>query len=145
MGKATRTDSGRLVECDLPPFVVETTDTEECFGGHGAYASMPDFFKVLQSLLLDEENLLKKSTAAELFKPQLTVEERNGMKAIQATRGVAGYYEEVELDWSLCGGLLLNDYMNIWRGGQHYSGQDLRVWTGWVLSICCKTDSNLRV
>ena len=130
MGKATRTDSGRLVECDLPPFVVETTDsdTEECFGGHGAYASMPDFFKILQSLLLDDEKLLKKSTAVELFRPQLTAEERNGMRAIQATpKGLTGYHEDVELDWGLCGCLFLNDYMEIGRGSQRYSGEGFRI------------------
>lgn len=97
MTQVTRdVESGKLTECEVPFF---TETLEDCFGGHGAYASLPEFFKVLQSLLLDDEKLLKKSTAAELFKPRLTSEEKNRIKAMQATpEGFFGYHENVEFD-----------------------------------------------
>ena len=43
-----------------------------CFGGWGAIASMDEYIKVLHSLLANDGKLLKKETADQMFKPQLT-------------------------------------------------------------------------
>ena len=42
---------------------------KDCFSRHGAYASMPDYFKILMSLLLDNEKVLKKETMKMMFEP----------------------------------------------------------------------------
>ena len=51
------------------PAINSTKGCEDCFSGHGAYASMPDYFKILMSLLLDDEKVLKKETMKLMFEP----------------------------------------------------------------------------
>lgn len=45
---------------------------QEELGGVGVYTSMPSLLQILYSLLADDEKLLKKETAAQVFEPQLT-------------------------------------------------------------------------
>ncbi|KAH6960081.1 beta-lactamase [Ilyonectria sp. MPI-CAGE-AT-0026] len=86
----------------------------EEFGGQGAYGTLPDFLKILQSLLADDEKLLKKETTAEMFKPQLNCESQ---KALQETfrssnrrRFFVGEFpEHVRYDWGLGGLLTMQD------------------------------------
>ena len=54
----------------FPDFDLNTGATE-CCGGQGAYGSMEDYIKVLHSLLVDDEKLLKKETTALMFRPHL--------------------------------------------------------------------------
>ncbi|USW52231.1 Putative beta-lactamase/transpeptidase [Septoria linicola] len=57
----------------LAPFDGDTLNTHstECFGGHGMYAQMGDYLKVLHSLLKNDGKLLKPENVEELFRPQL--------------------------------------------------------------------------
>ena len=134
MGKATRTDSGCLVDCDLPSFAAETIDTEECFGGHvmecthlcqTVSRSSRVYFWMMKNYwrrapLWNCSNLSwqrRKGTGWELYK---WPEELLGIMKKSNLIGAC-----VEACY----------WMIIWiLGGvsQHYSGQDLWVWTGCV-------------
>lgn len=65
---AVRTPEGKLA-----PFTDDhlNTHSTDCFGGHGAYAKMGDYLKILQSLLANDGKLLKPETVDMMFEPQL--------------------------------------------------------------------------
>lgn len=63
-----RTESGALVPDNATNINTLATD---CFGGHGAYAKMGEYIKVLHSLLANDGVLLKPESVDEMFKPQL--------------------------------------------------------------------------
>lgn len=98
---------------------------------------MPDFLKILKSLLLDGERLLKTETAAQMFEPQLT---KKSMEALQAHMGdpkenvgfVGEFPDHILLDWGLDGILTLDDD----EGWRH---KRTLIWSGmpnlsWVCS-----------
>jgi CubicO group peptidase (beta-lactamase class C family) len=51
----------------------EGNELVDCLGGQGAFSSAEEYIKILQAVLTSDENekILKKATAEELFKPQL--------------------------------------------------------------------------
>ncbi|QKX64809.1 uncharacterized protein TRUGW13939_11985 [Talaromyces rugulosus] len=69
--------SGGLVLLQKP-FLTE--GVTECFGGQGAYAEMEDFLKILHSILVDDERLLKKDTTAKMFQSQLNPASRESLR-----------------------------------------------------------------
>ena len=71
--------------------IESTAGANDCFGGHGSYASMPSFMKILQSLLRDDEVLLKRETTKMMFEPQLTEESREAMRVLWEMRRVRGF------------------------------------------------------
>jgi CubicO group peptidase (beta-lactamase class C family) len=84
---------------------------EDCFGGHGPWASMPNYLKILQSTLQDDEKLLKKETSKIMFEPQLSVESREAMKQTwnipAATKLFVGEFPQgIATDWGIEGLLL---------------------------------------
>ena len=102
---------------------------KDCFGGHGASASMPEYFKVLRSLLNDDERLLKRSTTAQMFLPQLTKESQEAQKFFLAdpanTKHFVGEFpKHVPLDHSF-GGILTMEADKGWRG------QHTMIWSGY--------------
>lgn len=116
MSKRDRQGSGKVVHQGEIP---STRDVEDCFGGQGAYASMSDFFKILQSLLVDDEKLLRRETAAMMFEPQLSEASRQAQRH-DTTRSahsrlfVGEFPAHVGLDWGI-GGLLTTDDDAGWR------------------------------
>ncbi|OCT44650.1 beta-lactamase family protein [Cladophialophora carrionii] len=92
-----------------PPGLPFLPPLEECFGGEGAYGSLTDYFKVLRSLLLDDEKLLRKETTRLMFEPQLpTQAARDGLRAAfeDPSWAVGDFSGPRELD-SAYGGLLV--------------------------------------
>ncbi|KAF7908375.1 uncharacterized protein EAF01_004130 [Botrytis porri] len=61
--------NGKIEWTDELLCIIEQRD---CFGGHGLAGSASSYLKILTSLLRDDEILLKKSTTAEMFKPQIS-------------------------------------------------------------------------
>lgn len=102
--------------------------SKDCFGGHGAFASMPDYFKILQSLLVDDERVLKRSTTAQMFQPQLTKKSQEAQKRLMAKPNttmlfVGEFPKHVPLDWGI-GGILTMEADEGWRG------QNTLIWSG---------------
>ena len=110
----------------------------DCFGGHGAFASIPDYFKILHSLLLDDGILLRPSTTAQMFQPQLTKESQEAQKTLMAsptnmTPFVGAFPKNIPLDWGI-GGILTLEADEAWRG------KHTLIWSGmpnlfWVSSF----------
>ena len=87
---------------------------EECFGGEGLHASMPDYLKVLHSLLANDEKLLKKETVKQMFTPQFSQavhQQFNAMwHAVEFSELTPGEYPpQQELDWGLGAMITTND------------------------------------
>ena len=120
--------------------IESTAGAKDCFGGQGAYASMPSFMKILQSLLRDDEVLLKRETVKVMFEPQLTEESREAMRVLWEDQASARYFvgefePQVRKDWGL-GGLLVRDGTEGWRRRNTlvWSGLPNLFWVSVILS-----------
>ncbi|GFG12706.1 esterase EstB [Aspergillus udagawae] len=107
----TRTSSGG-VEAYKGPYI--TDGAEDCFGGYGASGNLEDYMKILTSLLVNDGKLLRKETADQFFKPQLTVESKAAQKALihepeKVKIFVGDFPPDAEYDWGLGGILVLSD------------------------------------
>ncbi|KZL63598.1 beta-lactamase family protein, partial [Colletotrichum incanum] len=105
----------------------------DCLGGQGSYGSAPDVMRVLHSLLVDDGKLLSSSMAAEMFKPQLSLEAKNSLlKAMEEPEWAVGHFPVTrEYDWGL-GGLLVDGHShpNRQNGTLMWSGASNIFW--WI-------------
>ena len=104
------------------------TSAQDCFGGHGAWASMQAYFEILQSIMRDDEILLKRESTKVMFEPQLSKESRDSMKKLwsipAATQAFVGEFPHgIATDWGI-GGMLLREATEGWRR------KDTLVWSG---------------
>lgn len=116
---------GILVHDDGPQIY---DGAEDCFGGQGASASMADFFKILQSILKDDEKVLKKETTKIMFEPQLSAESMRAMNELFSVPALTRHFVGdmqlgVAKDWGI-GGLLIRDSTEGWRR------KNTLVWSG---------------
>lgn len=100
----------------------------ECFGGHGCYADMSDYIKILESLLLDDEKLLSKASTAVMFSPHLTPESRKGIKQVFSMQEVVSLFvgkfpDNITYDWGI-GGVLVDS------GDDDHRKQGTMIWSG---------------
>ncbi|KAK8014205.1 hypothetical protein PG990_007501 [Apiospora arundinis] len=85
------TRSGKAVQSRKP--IPMTPGAREAFGGQGAYASMRDYTEILNSLLTDDERLLKRETTASMFRPQLSGGSKQALdEAFSNPQWAVGYY-----------------------------------------------------
>ncbi|EXJ66680.1 beta-lactamase [Cladophialophora psammophila CBS 110553] len=88
---------------------------QEEMGGQGLYTSAPSYLKILQSLLDDDEVLLKNSTSALMFEPQLSAESQEALQAVYRSEPKGGpcaigtFPPNVRYDWGLGGVLTMQD------------------------------------
>ncbi|KAI1390538.1 beta-lactamase family protein [Hypoxylon trugodes] len=93
---------------------------KHCFGGQGLLSSMEDCFKLVYSLLVDDEKVLKKETTALLFTPQLTSASKESMHKFMETPAMKVMFPSpvgVDRDHSLGGLLIAGDGHEYWREG----------------------------
>ncbi|KAI1208483.1 beta-lactamase family protein [Annulohypoxylon truncatum] len=109
--------SGPAVEKSEIPTV--TTGLKVPFGGHGLFSSMPDCFKMMYSLLTDDEKLLKKETAALIFQPQLTPASKEELRKFMETPAMKSQFPSPpnDRDFGLGGLLVLGENHPYWRKG----------------------------
>lgn len=86
---------------------------KDCYGGHGLAGSAVSYFKILMSLLRDDEIILKKSTTAEMFKPQISPQAAHHMcTSLICSEASQGTFNSQaigqKLNWGL-GGLLIEE------------------------------------
>ncbi|ROV97828.1 hypothetical protein VPNG_08670 [Cytospora leucostoma] len=113
--------TGKLVP---PDGEVDPSQVGFALGGSGLYATVDDYFRVVESLLLDDEKLLKKETAELLFQPQLRAD--SGVKLFP---GVVGWTPPLAegYTWSLAGLLT--------PAGNGHRGKGFLQWGGAYNSI----------
>ncbi|KAI0900542.1 beta-lactamase family protein [Annulohypoxylon nitens] len=98
---------------------------KEPFGGQGLYSTMTDYTKLLHSLLVDDEKVLKKETAALFFQPQLSPASKASLlKLMTGPEWLIGKFPETnEYDWGL-GGILID-------GDKHdFRRKNTMIWSG---------------
>ncbi|KAG9951874.1 beta-lactamase family protein, partial [Aureobasidium melanogenum] len=123
---ALRIPTGKLV--NLPVRKNIDFGDAECFGGHGCYADLTDYIKILESLLLDDEKLLSKASTAVMFSPHLTPESRKGIKQVFGMKEVVSLFvgkfpEHVTYDWGI-GGVLVD------TGDDDHRKKGTMIWSG---------------
>lgn len=104
-----RTPEGGLVPHTEPIMA----GAKECFGGHGASATLGDYLKILRSILANDGKILKPQTVEMMFTPQLTPESKQALKGFRngpfAHMIIGENDGAIEADWGLGGILFLED------------------------------------
>ena len=105
-GMAMREEDGTLADVEGMSFLKGVTD---CFGGEGAFASVEDYIKIVYSLFVDDEKLLKRETTAQMFRGQLSAASKQQLaKAMSDPSWVVGDFTGPhEFDFGL-GGILVD-------------------------------------
>ncbi|KAI1106797.1 beta-lactamase/transpeptidase-like protein [Jackrogersella minutella] len=115
--------TGSVVETGEEPWFAK--NVKEPYGGQGLYTTMKDYMKLLHSLLVDDEKVLKKETTALLFQPQLSSASKEALlKAMKGPEWCIGDFPPTnEYDWGL-GGILID-------GDKHeYRRNGTLIWSG---------------
>lgn len=123
---ALRIPSGQLV--NLPKEKNIDWKDAECFGGHGGYADLSDYFKILSSLLLDDEVLLSKSSTAIFFSPQLTAQSHTAINKVFTQPEIMAFFigkfpSSTTYDWGV-GGVLVDS------SNDEHRGKGTLIWSG---------------
>lgn len=133
-------ETGRVVP-HTGPFIND--GAKEALGGQGASADLTEYLKILHSILVDDEVLLKKQTTAQMFQPQLTAESKDGLaKLLRSEYGAAFVGEfpfDVDYDWGLGGILVEADNAGRRKKGTLiWSGLPNLFWVSAILSRLAK-------
>lgn len=101
-----RDPSGGII--DVPPTAF-LKNVSDAFGGEGAYGTIEDFMKIVHSILADDEKILKKTTTAQMFQPQLSTKSKEQLLKDMAVLNwaVGDFTGPQQFDWGL-GGLLID-------------------------------------
>lgn len=112
--------------------------TKDCMGGGNAFGDLTDYIKIVYSLLMDDEVLLKKGSTAQMFKPQLTKESKAALNATLRIPEIAavfigGFPTEIQYDWGI-GGILVEGELEGRRkkGTLIWSGMPNLFWVSFV-------------
>jgi len=108
--------SGKLMHL---PGVRHPESDKQAMGGESAFASMEDLLAIMQSLLVDDEKLLRKETTAMMFSPQLDdVQRRDMFECLDRPIWICTtILKKGEYDWGLGGVLIDGDSHQCLRKG----------------------------
>ena len=111
---ADRDSQGKVTHGTSPDFLGlpcgSFPDPVPAFGGESGYADMGVYISVLYSLLVDDEKLLSREVAAQMFRPALQEAEAKAslLKELEHPEWIVGVVPKTgEYDWGL-GGLLVD-------------------------------------
>lgn len=107
-------------------------ETDGCSGGAGGYGAPLDYHKLLHSLLVDDEKVLKKSTTAQMFEPQLNDASREAimekLKIPIMNDIMGGLPMGTKIDWGIGGAMLMQDTEGKKEGSMYWGGYPNLVW-----------------
>ncbi|KAG6360001.1 hypothetical protein INS49_011057 [Diaporthe citri] len=100
--------TGKAVPAPAGAAGVDPAGVEHCMGGAGLFADMASYLKVLESILADDERLLKRETARLLFEPLLSDDGKDRAALVDIFRNpdfVVGWTPQPAegYSWSLAG------------------------------------------
>lgn len=78
--------TGKAVPAPVGLAGVDPSEVEHCMGGGGLFADMRTYMMVLESILADDERLLKRETARLLFEPLLSDDGKDRAALVEAFR-----------------------------------------------------------
>lgn len=78
--------TGKAVPAPVGLAGVDPSEVEHCMGGGGLFADMRTYMMVLESILADDERLLKRETARLLFEPLLSDNGKDRAALVEAFR-----------------------------------------------------------
>jgi CubicO group peptidase (beta-lactamase class C family) len=101
---------------EKPDEISFNTTNTECFGGQGLCISLDDYLKILHSLLVDDEVVLRRETTALMFQPQLTPPSKAKLLEVMEDPAwaVGDFPITREYDWGL-GGILVDGDSHAFR------------------------------
>lgn len=112
---------GKVVYSEDP---VWNIGMEQCSGGAGLYGAPVDYFKMLQSLLINDEKLLEKPSVEDMFKPQLNEAGIKSLKENLAYPDINVQMSDLpmgtDVNFGLGSGLLMEDLPGRWKEGTLY-------------------------
>ncbi|KAI3395741.1 hypothetical protein diail_909 [Diaporthe ilicicola] len=119
--------TGQAVPAPPGAASIDPSEVRHCMGGGGLYAATGDYLKVVESILADDERLLKKDTARLLFEPLISDDGKERAAVVEALRDpdwVVGWTPEPAegYSWSLAGLLT--------PGGNAHRGKGFLQWSG---------------
>jgi CubicO group peptidase (beta-lactamase class C family) len=113
---------------------VWSLETVHCHGGGGGYGSVVEYQKLLQSLCADDGKVLKPTTVAEMFKPQLTDAARKSFEFLRTVGPTndtfGGVPLKVRTDWGIGGMITLDAYPGRSAGTMSWGGYPNLLW--WI-------------
>ncbi|KAK2623772.1 hypothetical protein QTJ16_006953 [Diplocarpon rosae] len=125
----TANPDGQIVHSDD---MVWNMDARGCAGGAGGYGAPLDYQKMLHSLLVDDEKLLKKATVDEMFKPQLSDAAREMLceliKTPEVNQTFGGHPPGTRVDYGLGGLIILDDVVGRRKGTMTWGGYPNLIW-----------------
>ena len=125
--------SGKIVANPAP---AASLTVKEAFGGSGLFADMREYFAVMESLLKDDEKLLKKETTDLMFQPHLSpVSKKACIEEFKGADWAVGHFPPTgEYDWGLAGLLTDGDSHELRKKGfQQWSGMYNLSWVSFTL------------
>ena len=126
---------GKLVPDPNPD---PTRDATDNFGGGGLFASMPEYMKVLHSILKKDGKLLQPKTIDNIFTPQLGEGSKKAMNEMLSTPVInlmlGGVPAEIPKDFGLAGMIMEGDIQG-WRskGTLFWGGMRNLQWVSYAL------------
>ncbi|MCJ1478910.1 hypothetical protein MMC13_007594 [Lambiella insularis] len=94
-------------------------DYDDAMGGRGVFGTVPEYMKVLQSILADDGKLIKSESVDELFKPHLGKESQQSLMKLcedpVLNFQLRGVPLGIRKNWSLGGILIEEDLPGWWR------------------------------
>ncbi|KAI0892734.1 beta-lactamase family protein [Annulohypoxylon nitens] len=104
---------------EKPEIPTVTTGLKVAFGGHGLFSTMPDYFKMIHSLLMDDEKLLRKETTESIFQPQLTSTSKEELRKFMETPAMKSQFPSPpnDRDFGLGGLLIVGENHPYWQKG----------------------------
>lgn len=135
--------TGRAVPAPPGAADVDPAEVEHCMGGAGMFANMGTYFMVLESLLADDERLLKRETARLLFEPLLSGGGKDRAALVEAFRNpewVVGWTPGPAegYSWSLAGLVTPGGNAHRGKGFVQWSGAYNLSWVGSHIRHCSR-------
>lgn len=133
--------TGRAVRAPPEAAGVDPGEVEHCMGGGGMFAHMGSYFRVLESILADDERLLKRETARLLFEPLLSDDGKDRAALVEDFRNpdwVVGWTPPPAegYSWSLAGLVTPGGNGHRRKGFLQWSGAYNLSWVGPHVDHC---------
>lgn len=127
--------TGRAVPAPAGAAGVDPAVVEHCMGGAGLFADMASYLKILESILADDERLLKRETARLLFEPLLSDGGKDRAALVDIFRNpdfVVGWTPQPAevYSWSLAGLVTIGGNAHRRKGFLQWSGAYNLSWVG---------------